>query len=87
MRKANSGLCFVVRHDNDNCAYLPQSSTTCKEMDDVEIEEGRRKEGRKKLGKKEQETGKPQQAVIGRQLLVGKARLGFGLGWKVEGEL
>lgn len=55
MRKANSGLCFVVRHDNDNCAYLPQSSTTCKEMDDVEIEEGRRKEGRKKLGKKEEE--------------------------------
>lgn len=45
VRKANSGLC-VVRHDNDNCsvaAYLPQSSTTCKEMDDVENGRGERK--------------------------------------------
>jgi hypothetical protein len=44
VRKAKLG--FVVRHDNDNCpdaAYLPQSSTTCKELDDVEMEEGKRK--------------------------------------------
>lgn len=48
---------------------------------------GRRKEARQKGRGRSKKREKSQQAVIGRQLLVGKARLGFGLGWKVEGEL